>query len=84
MVALADKLSNVRSTLRDLREHGDEVWARFKGGKDGTLWYYRAVAEATTPSTPELVALLGEYEAAIGQLERLAASPTESEGSEHC
>mgnify|MGYP002629915942 CR=1 FL=1 len=46
LVSAADKLYNVRAVARDLRLHGDEVWARFQGGRDGTLWYYDAVADA--------------------------------------
>jgi (p)ppGpp synthase/HD superfamily hydrolase len=46
LVSAADKLHNVRSIIRDLRMHGDEVWARFQGKRDGTLWYYEAVTAA--------------------------------------
>ena len=46
LVSAADKLHNVRAITRDLREHGDEVWERFQGKRDGTLWYYEAVADA--------------------------------------
>ena len=42
-VSLADKLHNAYSILRDLQQHGDVIWERFKGGKDGTLWYYRSL-----------------------------------------
>jgi (p)ppGpp synthase/HD superfamily hydrolase len=42
-VSLADKLHNSCSILRDLQQHGDVIWERFKGGKDGTLWYYRSL-----------------------------------------
>jgi (p)ppGpp synthase/HD superfamily hydrolase len=44
-VIAADKLHNARSLVADLREHGEGVWSRFNGGKDGTLWYYRAVVD---------------------------------------
>src|SRR5262249_42160595 len=43
LVSAADKLHNARSILADLRVHGDALWARFTGGRDGTLWYYRAL-----------------------------------------
>ncbi len=43
LISAADKLHNVRSVLRDYAEIRDQVWHRFQGGKDGTLWYYRAV-----------------------------------------
>jgi len=46
LVSAADKLHNVRSIVRDLRMHGDEVWDRFQGKREGTLWYYDAVADA--------------------------------------
>ena len=44
-VSLADKLHNARSILRDLRREGDLVWGRFKGGKEGTLWYYHSLVK---------------------------------------
>jgi (p)ppGpp synthase/HD superfamily hydrolase len=46
LVSAADKLHNVRSIVRDFRMHGDDVWERFQGKRDGTLWYYEAVADA--------------------------------------
>ena len=46
-VMLADKLHNVCSILADCHryEDTDTVWSRFKGGKEGTLWYYNSIAE---------------------------------------
>ena len=44
LVSAADKLHNVRSVMRDYREHGEEIWDRFQGKRDGTLWYYETVA----------------------------------------
>jgi GTP pyrophosphokinase len=46
LVVAADKVHNVQAVVRDLAVHGPEVWGRFQGGHDGTVWYYRAVAEA--------------------------------------
>lgn len=46
LVSAADKLHNVRAIIRDLRMHGDEVWDRFQGKREATLWYYEAVAGA--------------------------------------
>ena len=46
LVSAADKLHNARSILADLRVSGDALWGRFTGGKEGTLWYYRALAGA--------------------------------------
>jgi (p)ppGpp synthase/HD superfamily hydrolase len=45
-VSLADKVHNARSTLRDLTREGESVWARFNGGKEGTLWYYHQLIDA--------------------------------------
>lgn len=44
LVAAADKLHNVRSLIRALRDSGEEVWSRFNGGREGSLWYYDAVS----------------------------------------
>ena len=46
LVSAADKLHNVRSIIRDYHMHGDDIWARFQGQRDGTLWYYETVAHA--------------------------------------
>ena len=46
LIMLSDKLSNVRSTLRDYEKMGAHVWDKFNM-KDPTEqeWYYRTVAE---------------------------------------
>jgi len=46
LVSAADKLFNARSILRELRQRGDAIWARFSGGKKDRLWYYRALVTA--------------------------------------
>jgi (p)ppGpp synthase/HD superfamily hydrolase len=46
LVSAADKLHNVRALTRAVRAGGDEVWGRFNGGKEGSLWYYDAVSLA--------------------------------------
>ena len=46
LISCADKVHNVTSILRSLSQEGLGVFERFSGGIDGTLWYYRAVAEA--------------------------------------
>ncbi|WP_300782199.1 HD domain-containing protein [Enhydrobacter sp.] len=47
LVSLSDKVHNARSILRDLRkpEIGIAVWNRFTKGKDGSLGYYKALAD---------------------------------------
>lgn len=44
LVSAADKLANTRAILNDYLEIGDDVWTRFNGGRDGTLWYYRELS----------------------------------------
>ena len=40
-VALADKVHNARSIVRDYREEGDPLWERFENRTaDDQLWYY--------------------------------------------
>ena len=69
LVSLADKVHNARAILLDLRTHGDAVWSRFTGGRDGTLWYYRALCAAFAGRTPPaLWNQLNESVAAMGQL----------------
>ena len=68
LVSCADKLHNARAILTDLRIMGDALWPRFNGGKEGTLWYYRALASAfgeagDTPLVDELDRVVSEIEA---------------------
>jgi len=43
LVSLADKLDNAEAILNDYRVLGDELWSRFTGKRDGTIWYYRTL-----------------------------------------
>ena len=45
LVSASDKLHNATAILHNLREGGDDVWSRFKGGKEGTLWYYASLVD---------------------------------------
>jgi len=69
LVVAADKLANVRTMLRAYRQRGDSLWAVFTGGKDGTLWYYRAAAELLAQGGTNL--LVDELLAAVAELETL-------------
>ena len=47
MIALADKLSNIRDINRDYPIHGEELWNRFKmKDKEEIAWYYRGVRDS--------------------------------------
>jgi len=67
LVSAADKLSNARETLHELRVHGESVFEKFEGKKEGTLWYYRALVDAyrkagTGPLIDELDRVVSELE----------------------
>ncbi|KAF0247345.1 MAG: guanosine polyphosphate synthetase/pyrophosphohydrolase [bacterium] len=69
-VSMADKLHNARSVLIDFRQVGHEVWGRFRGGKEGTLWYYRAMVEAFRQAGNSTI--VDELDRVVSELERLA------------
>jgi len=71
LVCAADKLHNVRSLTADYRLHGPTTWERFRGGREGTLWYHRAVLDVLnqTDRTP----LVEELDRAVCRLERLVS-----------
>lgn len=71
LVSASDKLHNARSILQDYRTLGELVWQRFKGGKEGSLWYYRSLVEAYHKvwSSP----LIDELERVVSELEQLAS-----------
>jgi (p)ppGpp synthase/HD superfamily hydrolase len=72
LVSASDKLHNARAILRDYRRLGDELWSRFNGGKDGTLWYYRSLITAFRQAgTSELI---DELERVVTEIEQLAAT----------
>ena len=68
LVALACKVHNARTILADVRAHGSATWDRFKGGRDGTRWYYRAlVTEMRKRGTG---GLMNELEELVGGMEK--------------
>ncbi len=72
LIAAADKLHNARSLLADHRRLGDAMWQHFRGGRDGTLWYYRAVVDALRASDERPI--VDELARAVAELEGEAAS----------
>ncbi|SIQ01123.1 HD domain-containing protein [Halanaerobium kushneri] len=43
VIACADKLSNARSILRDLKTESGDFWQRFSAPKDKQKWYYESL-----------------------------------------
>jgi (p)ppGpp synthase/HD superfamily hydrolase len=74
-VVAADKIHNVRSLLLDLRRHGDLLWERFNGGREGTLWYYREMAELIRNGAPR--EMTEQLDRELAELERLVAGDVE-------
>lgn len=77
-VSLADKLHNARTILRDLRHQGPAILDRFSGGRKGTLWYYRTLANlfAELDNSP----LAEELARVVSEIEELVSSTTSLEG----
>lgn len=69
-VSLADKTHNAAAINADLRAHGEAVWSRFTGGKGGTLWYYRALANAFRVYAPGIAA--ERFAREVDEIEELA------------
>ena len=70
LVSACDKLYNLRTILADYARVGEALWERFTGGREGTLWYYAALADqAYTLAHP----VVDELRAAARELERISA-----------
>jgi hypothetical protein len=67
-VVLSDKLHNARSIVTDHRQHGPDLWGRFRGGRDGTAWYYASLRDALAARGDAPASLLAEFEGVVGEL----------------
>jgi len=56
LVSACDKLMNLQAILLDLTEIGENVWDRFTGGKEGSLWYYQELVSSFAGRVPEPLA----------------------------
>lgn len=79
LVLAADKLHNLRALLRDYGRQREAIWSAFRGGRGGTLWYYRQMLANLRQSGD--LPLLDEYAQALQQLEHLVAKATHSSSS---
>ncbi|WP_071517139.1 HD domain-containing protein [Geitlerinema sp. PCC 9228] len=76
LVGLADKIHNARSIVADYRQLGEAIWQRFKGGRDGTLWYYQSVVAAfrshdNSPLVEELARTVVDLQKLVAQTENV-------------
>lgn len=81
LLSACDKLHNARGLLEDLRKARDEagrgetpeersllvrgVWDRFRGRREGTLWYYTEIAKVYQGSRVSQVVTLGNALAGV-------------------
>ncbi len=82
LVVAADKLDAVVRTVADLERQGSAVWSGpvFKGGRLGTVWYYRsmtALVSRALPAIPIAEVLVREV-ARLTDLAGLGAAEVES------
>ena len=76
LVSLADKVDNARAIAMDLEQLGPVVWDRFRGGQDGSLWYYRSILERFRALLGgDHPSLLRELELNVRRLEAFQANP---------
>ncbi len=66
-VSMADKLSNLRATVRDAGLNGDGFWKVFRQGAASQLWYYGRMNDIFRARCPEST-MLPELEALLAQL----------------
>ena len=78
LVSASDKLHNVRTILADYRQHGEAIWTRFTGKKEGTLWYYRALSDEYQRRSPNRITR--ELEIAVAELERAVGKEARADG----
>lgn len=72
LILAADKLHNMQSMIRSYTPEDDSgYWLQFKGGREGTLWYYDAMGRALQegwehPILAELEGARARFNALVG------------------
>jgi len=72
LISACDKLDNAWTTLVGCRAFGSSYWSRFRGGRQGTLWYLRSVTEIL--KTRDRTPLVDELDRVVTELERVAGT----------
>jgi GTP pyrophosphokinase len=72
LVSASDKLHNARAILADVRRLGEPVWARFNAGKEGQVWYYRALVNAFRANPAHHPDLVDELDRTVMEIEKQA------------
>lgn len=71
LISAADKLYNAQSILTDYRRIGDEIWLRFKRGREQQLWYFYELLKVFKNSGAN--ELVDELERVSMELDRVSA-----------
>jgi len=79
LVSCADKLNNATAILWDYEVLGEALWSRFMGGKQGTLWYYRSIADRYLAL--KVGPLAEELKRVVTRLEKLVGESRDKSGS---
>ncbi len=75
LVSCADKLHNARAICTDIRTVGLAVFDRFKGGRQGTLWYYATLSNSFQKLMGGVIA--SELRDTVADMHRLAEASME-------
>lgn len=73
LVCCADKLHNAQGLVRDLVREGLPALDRFRGGREGTVWYYAEVSAALGAGFDHW--LHAELDATVARLRELSRTP---------
>jgi (p)ppGpp synthase/HD superfamily hydrolase len=68
-VSLADKLHNIRSLILAYQKYGEAIWRNFRGGKEGTMWYYHQLSGIFHQHGENV--MLAEFDHALRQLDQM-------------
>jgi GTP pyrophosphokinase len=71
LISAADKLYNAQSILTDYRRIGEEIWRRFKRGRDKQIWYFNELLALFQSSGANEI--VDELERVVRELERVSA-----------
>jgi (p)ppGpp synthase/HD superfamily hydrolase len=81
LVSVADKLDNVRTMLRGLRSHGDEIWEQSGKNPEDARWYYGTLATVFSRLRPGPLA--DDLASTVAALDREIASEVPTSSPEH-
>jgi (p)ppGpp synthase/HD superfamily hydrolase len=70
IVTAADKLHNIKSTVKEYEKVGDRVWERFKRGKEKQSWYYWGLVDVlcNRPDIPSNISFFHELKAEVKKM----------------